>query len=32
MPGGTLITDELWKLIGVPSEPSVFKVEEGARW
>ena len=30
MPKGSLITDELKKLIGVPWEPQIFKVEEGA--
>jgi len=30
MAEGSLITDELRKLIGVPSETIVFKVEEGA--
>ena len=30
MPEGSLITDELKKLIGVPWEPQIFKVEEGA--
>ena len=30
MPEGSLITDELRKLIGVSSEPIIFKVEEGA--
>lgn len=30
MTEGSLITDELRKLIGVSSEPIVFKVEEGA--
>ena len=30
MAEGSLITDMLKKLIGVPSEPIVFKVEEGA--
>lgn len=30
MAEGSLITEELRKLIGVPSEPTIFKVEEGA--
>ena len=30
MPEGSLITDELRKLIGVSSGPIIFKVEEGA--
>lgn len=30
MAGGSLITEGLKKLIGVPLEPKVFKVEEGA--
>ena len=30
MPEGSLITDELKKLIDVASEPIIFKVEEGA--
>ncbi len=30
MPEDSLITDELKKLIGVPWEPQIFKVEEGA--
>ena len=30
MAEGSIITDELKKLIGVPGEPIVFKVEEGA--
>ena len=30
MAGNTLITDELKKLIGIPMDPSIFKVEEGA--
>lgn len=30
MTEGSLITDELKKLIGVPGEPVTFKVEEGA--
>jgi len=30
MAEGSLITEELRKLIGVPSEPIIFKVEEGA--
>jgi len=30
MAGGSLINAELRKMVGVPSEPIVFKVEEGA--
>ncbi|MFP3898937.1 MAG: MaoC family dehydratase N-terminal domain-containing protein [Dehalococcoidia bacterium] len=30
MPEGSLITDKLRELIGVPSQPIAFKVEEGA--
>ena len=30
MPEGSLITDELKKLPGMPWEPQIFKVEEGA--
>ena len=30
MAEGSLITDELKKMIGVPSEPVIFKIEEGA--
>ncbi|HIE17812.1 MAG TPA: hypothetical protein EYP71_06410 [Dehalococcoidia bacterium] len=30
MAEGSLITEELRKLIGIPSEPIIFKVEEGA--
>jgi acyl dehydratase len=30
MSEGSLITEELRKMIGVPSEPIIFKIEEGA--
>lgn len=30
MPDGSIITDELKKLIGVSTEPTIYKVEEGA--
>lgn len=30
MAEGSLITDELKKMVGVPSEPIIFKIEEGA--
>ena len=30
MAEGSLITDELKKMIGVPSEPVIFRIEEGA--
>jgi acyl dehydratase len=30
MAGGSLIADELKRMIGVPSEPIIFRIEEGA--